>query len=287
MRLSESLRGGLWLFADMALNIWALSIVKAWGADVPAAQLVFLRAVTGLLVIAPWIWFARARFAETRAPGLHLLRVGLSTTALTCSFYAIARMPFALFTAINFTRPLMMIALAALFLSERAGPRRWMAAGLGLIGVVIAVEPGGGTSTLALLALTTTVFAGTAAIVVTRKLRDQPTVVLMTVYTAGLALATAPLAWVGWTPVGPSDWPVLLAIGLFAQSAQVCFLQAHRLAEAGLLAILGYGSLILSTTVGWLIFAEVPRAGFWIGAGLIVVSTVMARNSAGHRKQGG
>ncbi|MFN3144351.1 MAG: hypothetical protein ACE368_03365 [Paracoccaceae bacterium] len=40
----DNLRGGAWLIADMSLNIWALSIVKALGADYAAAQVVFLRA---------------------------------------------------------------------------------------------------------------------------------------------------------------------------------------------------------------------------------------------------
>ncbi|PWJ11444.1 EamA-like transporter family protein [Jannaschia seohaensis] len=260
----------------MGLNVWALTIVKAWGAELPAAQLVFLRAVVGLAVISPWIWVARTRFAEARAPGLHLARVGLSTLALTCSFYAVARVPLALFTALNFTRPLVMIALAALFLGERAGPARWLAGALGLVGVVIAVDPRAELS-WALLALAVTVVAGTGAVVVTRKLNDQPTVVMMAAYTAGLAVATAPLAWTGWQAVPDGAWPVLLAIGLFAQSAQVCFLQAHRLAEAGLLAVLGYASLILSTAVGYLVFGEVPGAGFWLGAVLIVGATGLAR----------
>ncbi|WP_245190888.1 DMT family transporter [Jannaschia formosa] len=272
----SDLRGALWLLADLGLNVWALTIVKAWGADIPAAQLVFLRALTGLVLISPWIWLARRRFAEARAPGLHLARVGMSTLALTCSFYAVARVPLALFTALNFTRPLVMIALAALFLGERAGPARWGAGALGLVGVAVAVDPRA-EATWALLALAVTVLAGTGAIVVTRKLNDQPTVVMMTAYTAGLALATAPLALAGWQPVPQDAWPILLAIGVFAQSAQVCFLQAHRLAEAGLLAVLGYASLILSTAVGWLVFGEVPGTGFWIGAALIVGATVLAR----------
>lgn len=264
----------------MALNIWALTIVKAAGSEIGAPQLVFLRALTGLIVMSPWIWLARARFREARAPGLHLARVLLSTTALTCSFYAIARLPLALFTAINFTRPLVMIALAALFLGERATPRRWLAAGIGLCGVLLAVRPDQGVVNLALLALLATVVTGTAAIVVTRKINDQPTIVLMTAYTAGLALTTAPLALTGWMPVATGDWPVLLAIGVFAQGAQFCFLQAHRLAEAGVLAILGYASLIVSTTVGWAVFDELPTPGFWAGAALIVVASWIARRPA-------
>ena len=52
-------RGAVWLLADMSLNVWALAIVKAAGTEVTAVQLVFLRALVGLLVMAPWILLAR------------------------------------------------------------------------------------------------------------------------------------------------------------------------------------------------------------------------------------
>lgn len=278
--------GGAWLIADMALNVWALTIVKATGADFAATQLVFLRAATGLCLMVPWIIVARGRFAQTHAPHLHLLRIAFSTTALTCSFYAIARLPLALFTAINFTRPLVLIALAALFLGERATTRRWGAAGIGLLGVFFAVRPDEATLDPALFALAVTVVAGTAAIIVTRRLNDQPTVVMMTAYTAGLALATVPFALLNWTPVSADLWPILLAIGIFSQAAQFCFLQAHRRAEAGVLAILGYSSLILSTSIGWLVFSEIPTTGFWIGAALIVLASWIARSPVRRQADG-
>ncbi len=261
----------------MALNIWALVIVKASGAEFPAVQLVFLRATVGLALMLPWILQARGDFAQALRPRLHLARIALSSVTLTASFHAVANLPFALYTAVNFTRPLVMIALAALFLAEPATPRRWLAGALGLIGVVVAVDPGGATLDPALFAMAVTVIAGTAAIVVTRKINDQPPVVLMTAYTAGLMVTTAGPALWSWQPVATGDWPVLLAIGLFAQAAQFCFLRAHRHASAGLLAIVGYSSLILSTVVGWLVFSEVPTAAFWIGAAAIIGATWIAR----------
>jgi S-adenosylmethionine uptake transporter len=74
---AENARGAAWLIADMLLNIWALSIVKALGAEYPAVQIVCLRAGVGLLLILPWIWRDRAQFAHIDRLGLHLLRVGL------------------------------------------------------------------------------------------------------------------------------------------------------------------------------------------------------------------
>ena len=70
--------GAAWLLADMSLNIWALSIVKAMGLGFHPSQIVFLRAATGLLLIAPWVWARRDAFRGPEHLPLHLLRVALS-----------------------------------------------------------------------------------------------------------------------------------------------------------------------------------------------------------------
>ncbi|WP_424974743.1 DMT family transporter [Dinoroseobacter sp. S124A] len=270
-------RGGGWLLADMALNIWALSIVKAMGLEVPAAQLVLIRAGVGLILMLPWIWRDRAAFRTLTNLPLHGLRVGLSALALTCSFYAIARVPFALFTAMNFTRPLVLMAMAAMLLAEPIRRSQWVAALVCLCGVAIALQPGTVAYDPALWALAVTILAGTGAVIVTRRLKTAPTVVLMTFYTAGLSLVLAPVAAVQWTPVAPGDWPALLAIGAFAQAAQFCFLRAHKLGEAGMLAILGYLSLVLTTAVGFFVFDEVPTLSLLAGSTLIVAASLWVR----------
>ncbi|RVT81782.1 DMT family transporter [Rhodobacteraceae bacterium CCMM004] len=266
----DNLRGGAWLIADIGLNVWALSIVKALGADYPAAQIVFLRAATGLVLIAPLIWRQRAAFAGLADPWLHLLRVGLSAMTLTASFFAISRVPLALFTAMNFTRPLVVMVLAALVLGEAIGRRRWIAAGIALAGVAVAVGPVPSGSLPGLSALALVVLSGSAAVIVTRRLRAAPEIVLMTFYTAGLAALAAPVAAAAWSPVAPAHWLPLVAVGLFAQSAQVCFLRAHFFGEAGVLSVLSYLSLVVSVTVGWAVFGEVPGRPFWIGAALVL-----------------
>lgn len=132
----------------MALNIFALAIVKALGLDYPAVQLVFLRAVTGLIVMTPFLWCARHAFKDVDQLPLHALRVLLSALALTTSFFAIARLPFALFSAISFTRPVITMFLALLLLNEVVPRRRWWAAGLAFVGVYIAVDPARGDAKL-------------------------------------------------------------------------------------------------------------------------------------------
>ncbi|WP_217564366.1 DMT family transporter [Octadecabacter antarcticus] len=269
-------RNGLaagWLLADMALNIWALAIVKALGLGYPAFQLVFLRAGVGFLLMLPWIWRYRSAFVGLTDLRLHALRVGFSAIALTASFFAISRVPLALFTAVSFTRPILTMIAAAWLLREVITRDRWIAAVVGLVGVVIAVDPSSLTGGWGLAAQGLVVVAATGAVIATRKLVAAPTVVMMTFYTAGLAIITAPFAVVGWQPIPISQWPLLAAIGVFAQAAQFCFLRAHRFGQAGFLAVLSYASLVFSTTVGYLVFDELPQPGFWVGAILILAAT--------------
>ena len=266
----DNLKGGAWLLSDMALNIWALSIVKALGLGYGASQMVAIRAVVGLLLIAPLIWRSRAAFRGLSDLRLHVLRVGLSVVTLTSSFFAISRVPFAVFTAVNFTRPLITMLMAAVILREVIGKQRWIAAAVALVGVLLALDPPRATPNLGIAALGIVVLTGSGAIIVTRRLRDTPEIVMMAFYTGGLALFSTPLAALNWHPVETLHWPALLLVGVFAQSAQLCFLRAHYFGEAGFLSVLSYLSLVLSVSVGYLIFDEVPGLSFWAGAVLVI-----------------
>ncbi|POF32106.1 S-adenosylmethionine uptake transporter [Roseibium marinum] len=264
----------------MALNIWALTIVKWLGLGYPVAQLVFLRASIGFLLLLPSAWRWRDRFLHVHQLPLHVLRVALSALALSVSFFALSRLPFALVTAIGFTRPFVMMVMAAVFLSETIGPRRWIAAGIAFLGVVIAVDPGLVSFTWGLPAMGAAVFFGSAAVIVMRRLVSVPNIVLMVFYTAGLAILTAPFAIVAWVDIPANHLAPLLGIGLFSQGAQYCFLNAHRRADAGYLAILGYLSLILTTVVGYLVFDEIPSLRFGLGAVLIVGAALWITRAA-------
>jgi drug/metabolite transporter (DMT)-like permease len=272
----DNLRGGAWLIADMSLNIWALSIVKWLGAGYPSTQIVFIRALVGLVLIAPLIWRGRASFRALPDRGFHLLRVVLSVITLSASFFAIPRVPFAVFTAVGFTRPLVTMVMAALLLRETIGARRWLAAGVAFAGVLVAVNPGAVEWSWGLAALAIVVVSGSGAVIATRRLREAPPIVMMTFYTAGLTLFSAPMALSAWEPVARGHILPLLLVGCFAQSAQLCFLRAHYHGAAGFLSVLGYLSLVLSVGVGYFAFGEEPAPSFALGALLVVSSALWA-----------
>ena len=103
-------------------------------------------------------------------------------------------------------------------------------------------------------------------------MKGTPAVVMMVFYTGGLALFTAPFAAANWVMVEASAWPYLIAIGLFAQAAQFCFLNAHWRGDAGVLGPVSYVSLVLSTAAGFFFFSEVPSFNLMVGALIILTS---------------
>lgn len=270
----DNLKGGVWLIADLSLNIWSLSLVKWLGADYPAAQIVFFRALIGLIVISPLIWKRRDEFRALPQLPLHVLRVCLAAITLTASFFAIARLPLAVFTAISFTRPIITMIMVAAVLREVIGIRGWVAAGAALSGVVIAVNPGSVPWSAGLVAMIVVVVSASAVVVTTRALRASPPIVMMVFYTVGLTLVSAPFAAIAWEPVPNNHLGAILFIGCFAQAAQFCFLRAHFHGTAGFLSVLSYLSLILSVSVGYLAFGEVPGATFAPGAALVIAASL-------------
>jgi len=122
---------------------------------------------------------------------------------------------------------------------------------------------------------------GSGAVIATRRLKGEPAVSLMAFYTLALTALTAVPAALVWHPVAAADLPALLAIGVLAQVGQYCFVRAHHLASAGVLAPLGYLHLVLAAVAGFVLFGERPTAAAVVGAAIIVAATALAARPPG------
>jgi S-adenosylmethionine uptake transporter len=265
-----------WLLLDMALVTTMQAIVKVEGESYPAIQLVFLRSLVGFLSVAPLVWHHRATLTSLSNIRGHLARVAFNSAALTFNFAAFAALPLALVTAIGFTRPLVLLAMAAVLLGESVSRIRYIFTALGFLGVIIMVRPDAIPWNLGILAAFGSVFFGSLAVVQTRRLAGESTVVLMLFYTVGLTVLTAIPAALVWVPMPWSEAPNIILIGVLAQLGQYCWLRAYQKQEARLLAPIGYLSIAFSGFAGWLYFGEVPSLSLCFGAAIVVLTTVMA-----------
>jgi S-adenosylmethionine uptake transporter len=270
-------QGALFLFADMSLMVLVTATVKVLGGTLPAIQIVFLRAVVGLLVVLPLVWRYRAEVFDTRRLRDHLGRVLCNGLSLSCTYVAVTALPLAVVTAVSFTRPLVTLGFAAVLLAERAPAIRWAASLVCFGGVLLMTNPGAVPWDMGLAAACGAVLFGSLSVIQTRRLRGENMVLMMLLYTFGLTLLTAVPAAVLWVTPRLADVPALVLIGLLSQVAQVCFLRAHNLAEIRVLAPLGYLAIVLSMTMDYAAFGLVPAPVALLGAAIIMVSAFGAQ----------
>ncbi|MDR6670691.1 DMT family transporter [Rhizobium sp. 1399] len=271
----DSRFGIVWLLSDTTLVTGMTVLVKMQGASYPAIQLVFIRALIGLILIAPMIWRHRRQLANSRDPLRNIMRISCNAVALTSNFVALTMLPLVLVNALGFTRPLISMLMAVVMLGERVGRWRWIGAVVAFVGVLITLAPDTFAWNLGLLAVLLSITFGALATIQTRMLHYENTTVMMVFYTAGLTLITFIPALFVWQPVRSEDWPALLGIGLLAQIGQFCFLRAYQIASASLLAPFGYLSIVFATASGYVFFGEVPELRTLIGI-IVIIATLQA-----------
>ncbi len=268
----DSRSGILWLLCDTTLVTGMTVLVKIQGASYPAVQLVFIRALIGLLLILPMIWRHRRQLVHSRDPLRNIMRISCNAVALTGNFVALTMLPLALVNALGFTRPLVSMLMAVIMLGERVSRWRWIGAVFAFAGVLVMLAPDAFAWNFGLVAMLLSIIFGALATIQTRMLHYENTTVMMVFYTAGLTVITFVPALFVWQPVRSEDWPALIGIGLLAQLGQFCFLRAYQIASASLLAPFGYLSIVFATASGYFFFDEAPDLRTLIGIVVIIAA---------------
>lgn len=259
---------GMLLFAlNDAMGKW---LVASYGLG----QVIFIRSVAALIILAPFLWMAgRKPILEAERPGLQLARVVLSTLELFCFYYAVMYLPLADVMTYWLAAPIYVAAAAPFLLGEKVGWRRWTAIALGFVGVIITLEPSSAMFTMpALISI-----IGTAAFAFMmlsgRSLRNTPDKTLVLFQTAGAGLAGLAFAPFDWTPLTSITEILLLGLlGIVAMSAHMLVNRALKISDAATVAPLQYTLLLWAVVFGYLFFDEVPRVTMMVGASLIVGS---------------
>jgi drug/metabolite transporter (DMT)-like permease len=295
--------------AGIALYLGALvafsamdAATKTLVAGLPVVQVMWGRFTFHLVTIALalLVWQRAGRRARgmalpfaARAPGLQVVR-SLSLAACNLLFAAaLVHVPLAQATTINFVGPVITICLAALWLGERVGWRKWCGVALGLAGVLVVIRPGMGPGGLGihpagLFALgATTCFA--VYQLLTRKLAGvdrAETTIFQTGLWATLA-TTAVVAFV-WVSPGLRGWGLMALLGALGAVGHYLLVLAYDRAPASLLAPMAYAQMIAATLWGMLLFGEEPD-GWTIGGAAIIAAggLVVISAEAGRRQNSG
>jgi len=133
---------------------------------------------------------------------------------MLCFFYGLSKVPLANATALSFSTTLFATMWAALFLKEVVRARRWLAIIVGLIGVLIVLQPNPSDfNSYSLLLVVAAMFWGASVTIVKRLTQTESAITIVTIMTISLTVLSLPTAIVNWTTPSFVHWPLLLAIG--------------------------------------------------------------------------
>lgn len=274
--------GAVLLVAAAGLFTADVTVLRFLSPEVPFAQIIFFRSLCQLVIVALWIGYKRpALFGSKGWPKL-LLR-GLTSLLCWGLYYAsFQKLDLALASTLTFTTSLFVVALAPLLLGEKIGTLRKLTTALGFVGVIFASGVTGLTVETGVLLGLGSAFAAAILIFQNRVLaRSEHTATIMFWIGLVASIGTLPGAVAGWTGLSLVDGALLVSAGTLATLGMLFTVEAYRYGEVSALATFPYMRIFFALAVGYLIFAEVPSLRELIGAGIIVVCGLMARE---HRR---
>lgn len=271
----------------VVLSAWALSGLDAsgkWimGAGVSLLMLCWVRYVVHLVLVLALILPSRGTAVlHSVRPRAQALRGAVMLLATLSFFNTLRYLPQAEATAINFLAPLIMLSAAPWLLKEPARMSRWIAAGVGFLGVMIVIRPGGGLDPLGTVFGLITAFLFAGQFIATRRVAvdDPMTTLIWSGGIGGLALTLAlpfilPASMPVLSTLSPAQWLVLVSTGFLGAAGHLLQIQAYRHAPASMLAPFIYLQIVSAAALGWLIWGQFPDTLTWVGIAIICGSGI-------------
>ncbi len=243
--------GALLSFSAMAIGGRELT------AQVGIFEILVFRSAVGLLIISALLSRSGWSKISGRRFGWHLTRSIAHYAGQYGWFYGIALIPLAEVFALEFTSPVWVAILAAPLLHERMTPSRWLAVGLGIVGMLIILRPGLAVIQPAALAVLGAAACFALTFILTRKLAlvESPLAILFYMNAIQLPLALAP-AMAHWVTPSPVLWLWALVIGIAGLTSNYCLARAMALADATVVGPMDFLRLPLIAVVGLVFYGE-------------------------------
>ncbi len=204
-----------------------------------------------------------------------MLRNGGEVIAATSMCVALAYVPISTIGAIIQTVPLMITAVAALFLGERVGVRRVLAIGVGFLGALFIVQPGDAHFD----AMTGLVFVSAIGMTVrdvgTKLVSDTLSTPLLSFYSCVLFASSGVvlLLYTGGGSVPNANMMVLfLAMVALGSFAVIFMTEAVRLGDMSVVSPFRYTRLLFSLAAGIIILDEQVNAMMLFGSALTIAA---------------
>jgi drug/metabolite transporter (DMT)-like permease len=281
-----------------AIAVVLLAMLLLASMDAISKHLTASLAVPQILAIRFWVFLIFSlslaghkgfkKTLKSAKPKTQLLRGIIMIGQMTAFIVAVRVMPLADVHTILAAAPILVMALAAVFLKEKIGPRRITAVAISFIGVLIIIRPGSTVfEPASLIALGGACCWATFQILL-RVVGAKDSAETTTLYSAMVGFvcfsAAAPLVW---QPPTPEVWAWLVLLGLLGACGHLLLSSAYRNAEASTLQPFSYAMPLFAVILGWIAFGDFPDMWTIAGGGIVIASGLYAlkRERSSNSKQ--
>ncbi|WP_170329467.1 DMT family transporter [Ruegeria arenilitoris] len=210
---------------------------------------------------------------RTSQVGLQVFRGVLLAAEICVAVYAFTVLGLIDSMAVFICYPLLVAALSGPVLGEQVGWRRWVAIGVGCIGVLIILQPGVGVfnpwAILPLMSALMFALYGLLTRYAARK--DSAATSFFWTGVAGAVAMTLVGMWF-WEPMARADWAWMAVLSVSGVLGHWLLIKCYEMAEASAVQPFAYFHLVWTAIIGISVFGEALRPAVILGAALVVAA---------------
>lgn len=264
--------GIFWSLVGSLISALNDLIGKWMGLSLGGEQVLFYRFFFGALVLLPFLLLKGPHVLVTRNMKTHALRGGLFALAMLPWSYGLIDLPLPLVTAISFTTPLFVVALAKIFLKEQVGWLRGAATLVGFLGVCLSCGFSlKGVNPMVFLAIVATILFASLDIINKFLVgRDEGFFPMIFYSSLFASLFVLPLFVFKFAAPSWHDVVVLGLLGCGANAFLFCLLKSFEAYEISALQPFRYVEFLFSSVISVVVFNQWPSMNVLAGICLIV-----------------
>jgi drug/metabolite transporter (DMT)-like permease len=276
---NNTLRAGLYMVITTACFVGGDTCIKLIGTTLPLGQVIcligFVSTIFLLIVCGQQGILKSLPMIFTR---LVLWRSLFDVLGSFMFVSALMHMPLANLSSVMQSVPLVVVVVAVIFLSEKAGLARSAAVIAGFIGVLLIVKPSPQTITIyECLAVGAVIVVAFRDLVTKRIPAEVPLLIIALANAIFISLGGFGIGMLqGFENIEAWQWALLLGAGLLVTISYFFIVATVRLGELSATAPFRYSEVVFAIIAGILVFDEYPDAIAYFGMGLVIAAGLFA-----------
>ena len=206
---------------------------------------------------------------------IHLIRGVILFFATASWTYGLSIVPVTTATVIGSSIPLIILVLSIIFLKEKVTWQRWSVVIVGLLGIIITLNPSSSEFDIKTLILLTSALLFAILDIINKRIVASESMITMLLYSSIVvaSISFIPMLFY-WELPSIFDFCLLFILGINSNLVLFFILKAFLLTDISALAPYRYLELLISGIASYLIFHELPQNNILYG-GVIIISSII------------